>query len=191
MQSGIRSHDGVALEHGLQIPDSISSFVDHWKDQMQQPDMNPFLQYYIEVFLQQQREFQSVLADMDAFCEKKTKYFESQEFFESLNVGLVPDPLKVEPIENVPSGALRNSTSTEQEEQEEETFEPEKESNPKKKAKTAIPKSAIAILKSWLFSHYLHPYPTEEQKLELSEQTGLTPGQLNNWFINARRRILK
>lgn len=46
------------------------------------------------------------------------------------------------------------------------------------------------ILKQWLFTHSYHPYPNDEEKTELCYQTNLTLQQLNNWFINARRRIL-
>jgi len=51
-----------------------------------------------------------------------------------------------------------------------------------------LPKNATNTLKNWLFQHFLHPYPSEDEKRELSGQTGLTITQINNWFINARVR---
>ncbi|KAL0479763.1 homeobox protein PKNOX [Acrasis kona] len=51
-----------------------------------------------------------------------------------------------------------------------------------------LPKHATNVLKTWLFSNFLHPYPSEQQKVELSSQTQLTITQINNWFINARVR---
>ena len=38
---------------------------------------------------------------------------------------------------------------------------------------------------------FQHPYPTEDQKRDLAIQTGLSLLQVNNWFINARRRIVQ
>ncbi|KAH8698768.1 hypothetical protein BGW36DRAFT_294401 [Talaromyces proteolyticus] len=46
----------------------------------------------------------------------------------------------------------------------------------------------VRILKTWLSEHYQHPYPTEEEKIELKERTGLKRSQIANWLANARRR---
>ncbi|XP_011048824.1 PREDICTED: BEL1-like homeodomain protein 11 [Populus euphratica] len=54
-----------------------------------------------------------------------------------------------------------------------------------------LPETSVAILRSWLFEHFLHPYPNESEKLMLASQTGLTKNQVSNWFINARVRLWK
>ncbi|XP_061659440.1 homeobox protein PKNOX2 [Syngnathoides biaculeatus] len=54
-----------------------------------------------------------------------------------------------------------------------------------------LPKHATNIMRSWLFQHLMHPYPTEDEKRQIAAQTSLTLLQVNNWFINARRRILQ
>lgn len=54
-----------------------------------------------------------------------------------------------------------------------------------------LPKQATHVMRSWLFQHIVHPYPTEEEKKVIAGQTNLTMLQVNNWFINARRRILQ
>ncbi|KAI3799369.1 hypothetical protein L1987_34663 [Smallanthus sonchifolius] len=54
-----------------------------------------------------------------------------------------------------------------------------------------LPERAIAVLKTWLFDHFLHPYPSDADKHMLANQTGLTRNQVSNWFINARVRIWK
>uniref|UniRef100_A0AAF5Q4R8 Homeobox domain-containing protein n=2 Tax=Wuchereria bancrofti TaxID=6293 RepID=A0AAF5Q4R8_WUCBA len=58
------------------------------------------------------------------------------------------------------------------------------------KRKTQLPARAVELLKTWLFLHSSHPYPSEKEKAVLSRETGLQMVQINNWFINARRRIL-
>ncbi|CAL0304067.1 unnamed protein product [Lupinus luteus] len=54
-----------------------------------------------------------------------------------------------------------------------------------------LPDRAVAILKAWLFEHFLHPYPTDTDKHMLASQTGLSRNQVSNWFINARVRVWK
>eukprot|EP00958_Prasinococcus_capsulatus_P004130 scaffold382_cov380-Prasinococcus_capsulatus_cf.AAC.44 len=47
------------------------------------------------------------------------------------------------------------------------------------------------VLRKWLFEHFLHPFPTHQQKQELAHASGLGFAQVANWFINARVRIWK
>ena len=46
------------------------------------------------------------------------------------------------------------------------------------------------VLRAWLFQHRYNAYPTRAETLILAMKTELTTKQVQNWFINARRRIL-
>ncbi|KAK5622583.1 Homeobox protein pknox1 [Crenichthys baileyi] len=65
------------------------------------------------------------------------------------------------------------------------------EENSTKNKRGVLPKHATNVMRSWLFQHIGHPYPTEDEKKQIASQTNLTLLQVNNWFINARRRILQ
>ncbi|XP_011023778.1 PREDICTED: homeobox protein knotted-1-like 1 isoform X2 [Populus euphratica] len=61
----------------------------------------------------------------------------------------------------------------------------------KQRKKGKLPKDAKTLLLDWWNHHYRWPYPTEEEKAKLSEITGLDQKQINNWFINQRKRHWK
>ncbi|ERN10462.1 homeotic protein knotted-1 isoform X2 [Amborella trichopoda] len=61
----------------------------------------------------------------------------------------------------------------------------------KKKKKGKLPKDARQTLLSWWDLHYKWPYPSETEKVALAESTGLDQKQINNWFINQRKRHWK
>ncbi|XP_022134695.1 homeobox protein knotted-1-like 6 isoform X2 [Momordica charantia] len=54
-----------------------------------------------------------------------------------------------------------------------------------------LPKEARHILLDWWNIHSKWPYPTEMDKVELAESTGLDQKQISNWFINQRKRHWK
>ncbi|XWS70791.1 hypothetical protein CRYUN_Cryun03dG0079300 [Craigia yunnanensis] len=51
-----------------------------------------------------------------------------------------------------------------------------------------LPGDTTSLLKTWWQSHSKWPYPTEEDKARLVQETGLQLKQINNWFINQRKR---
>ncbi|XP_022926891.1 homeobox protein knotted-1-like LET6 [Cucurbita moschata] len=61
----------------------------------------------------------------------------------------------------------------------------------KKRKKGKLPKEARQQLLDWWSRHYKWPYPSESQKLALAQSTGLDQKQINNWFINQRKRHWK
>ena len=53
---------------------------------------------------------------------------------------------------------------------------------PRKRGK--LPKPVTDFLKDWLHRHSDHPYPSEEEKKQLCNATGLSMSQVSNWMIN-------
>lgn len=51
-----------------------------------------------------------------------------------------------------------------------------------------FPRAAVKVLKDWMLMHIDHPYPTDEEKEDLKQQTGLSLNQISNWMANTRRR---
>lgn len=70
----------------------------------------------------------------------------------------------------------------------EDTKIPTQSSKPKRKM---LPKAATSVLLDWLKKNIDNPYPSDPEKENLRNLTGLALGQINNWFTNARSRRLK
>jgi hypothetical protein len=50
------------------------------------------------------------------------------------------------------------------------------------------PKAVVQSLQTWFREHLDYPYPSDKEKASLCMETQLTHSQINQWFINARRR---
>lgn len=46
-------------------------------------------------------------------------------------------------------------------------------------------------LQKWLLDNFDSPYPEGDVKAQLAKEAGMTVGQVTNWYINARERIIK
>ncbi|KAH3687345.1 hypothetical protein WICPIJ_001689 [Wickerhamomyces pijperi] len=57
-----------------------------------------------------------------------------------------------------------------------------------RKKRQNLPRKTTLVLLNWLSEHLDIPYPSSREKYELLKETNLTIQQLDNWFINARRR---
>ncbi|KAM0872743.1 hypothetical protein ACQ4PT_038522 [Festuca glaucescens] len=57
-----------------------------------------------------------------------------------------------------------------------------------KKKNGRLPRDARQKLLRWWQLHHVWPYPSELEKHALAESTGLDTKQINNWFINQRKR---
>lgn len=57
-----------------------------------------------------------------------------------------------------------------------------------KKTAPRFSKPAIRALRAWFDAHIDYPYPTETEKVELEQLTGLKATQITTWLANTRRR---
>jgi len=90
------------------------------------------------------------------------------------------------PVSTTTTSTAQSNKSQEAAPQEEATTSAN--NNTRKRFGVPYSKPITDLLTHWLLTHAHHPYPTEEEKLELCRQTQLSLNQLNNWFTNARRR---
>lgn len=107
--------------------------------------------------------------------------------------GLVAQPIQIQQpvITNTPSVAASSLLTTVNPVAVTQSQTSLSDDDDRKLKRGVLPKRATQIMKSWLFQHIAHPYPTEDEKRQIAAQTNLTLLQVNNWFINGRRRILQ
>ncbi|KAM5580568.1 homeobox protein SHOOT MERISTEMLESS-like [Rosa sericea] len=156
---------------------------------------------------------------MEAYCEMLAKYHEelTKPFHEAmLGLSKINSQLKalsVSPSYSASTGDLvRQSGSSEEADVNESGIDPRAEDwdikakllqkyggclgslsqeLKQKKKNGKLPKEARVQLQEWWSRNYTWPYPSEPQKLGLAASTGLTVKQINNWFINQRKRHWK
>ncbi|KAJ6236015.1 homeobox protein homothorax [Anaeramoeba flamelloides] len=102
----------------------------------------------------------------------KTKYKDKFKTKSSRQPKYTKKPKRTKKIQNKPKAKVKNK--------------PRGKAKPKSRPNFSKP--VVKILKEWFDCHTEHPFPTKTEKNILVEDTQLTLKQVNNWFINARRR---
>lgn len=59
------------------------------------------------------------------------------------------------------------------------------------KTRSNFTKESKQVLRDWFAQHNAHPYPTDQEKTQLCEASGLKFEQVSTWFINERVRNWK
>uniref|UniRef100_A0A1D1Z4S8 Homeobox protein SBH1 n=1 Tax=Anthurium amnicola TaxID=1678845 RepID=A0A1D1Z4S8_9ARAE len=169
------------------------------------PALDQFMEAYCEMLTKYEEELSKPFKEAMLFLSR----IESQ--FKSLSLSSPPPSLHAPPTgRGEPSD--RNGSSEEDTETNETYIDPQAEDRElkgqllrkysgylgglkqeflKRRKKGKLPKEARHQLLDWWNRHYKWPYPSESQKLALAESTGLDQKQINNWFINQRKRHWK
>lgn len=64
---------------------------------------------------------------------------------------------------------------------------PSHQGEERKESKQFVRKGA-RVLREWFYQHQECPYPDDDEKTQLSRETGFSQKRLSTWFANARRR---
>ncbi|XP_071706362.1 homeobox protein knotted-1-like 6 [Rutidosis leptorrhynchoides] len=154
------------------------------------PELDEFMEMYRQILLKYKSDLTRPFDEATVFLTN----IESQ-----LN-NLCKDDVAVSSEEELSGGETETSTQASREDQElKDTLLRKfgghisslKHEFSKKKKKGKLPNEARQTLLEWWDSHYKWPYPTEADKISLAETTGLDQKQINNWFINQRKRHWK
>ncbi|KAG2393685.1 hypothetical protein C9374_007216 [Naegleria lovaniensis] len=86
------------------------------------------------------------------------------------------------------SSPLLSSSHHHQLESDSESVHDEKSSSKNGKKRKGYSKEITKVLNDWFFANLQNPYPSEEEKKEMVNQTTLSLLQINNWFSNKRVR---
>ena len=57
-----------------------------------------------------------------------------------------------------------------------------------RRSKRMLNPTAVDIMNKWYFEHLHYPYPSDNEKLQLATQGGITVSQVTCWFANKRNR---
>ncbi|XP_006651678.1 homeobox protein knotted-1-like 4 isoform X2 [Oryza brachyantha] len=162
------------------------------------PELNEFMETYIDVLVSYRQELTRPIQEADQFFRNMEAQIDSFTLDDNGSEGANSSEDEQEAAGDM--AGLPEITSPCAEDKELKSHLLNKYSGylsslwrelSKKKKKGKLPRDARQKLLHWWQLHYRWPYPSELEKAALAESTGLDAKQINNWFINQRKRHWK
>jgi homeobox KN domain-containing protein len=141
-----------------------------------------------------------VVTELVIACTKVSMEFVLKSFVESMpsNAHYVDRPLKLIPPKGRPVKQCEPCRTARKSKCPHTRYDYERKkknlttipiNNPKhKRRQIKFSINALQTLENWFNAHRENPYPTEDERIELVKNSGLTKKQVNIWLANARKR---
>lgn len=148
------------------------------------PELDQFMHQYLQLLEVFRGDLQCTFQEADQAC---------REFEKQISQVLGADGLaEIGDREALPPGgesseALRSALKRKYAEK----IKQLNEEFAKKPKKGKLPPEAVESLRQWWNNNLTWPYPTDDVKEDLMKKTNLEESQINNWFINQRKRHWK
>uniref|UniRef100_A0A0E0KHB8 Homeobox domain-containing protein n=1 Tax=Oryza punctata TaxID=4537 RepID=A0A0E0KHB8_ORYPU len=171
----------------------------HQQEQSSDPELDEFMETYIDMLMSYRQELTRPIQEADQFFRNMEAQIDSFTLDDNGSEGGNSSEDEQE-AGGRDMGGLPEITSPCAEDKELKSHLLNKYSGylsslwrelSKKKKKGKLPRDARQKLLHWWQLHYRWPYPSELEKAALAESTGLDAKQINNWFINQRKRHWK
>jgi len=158
------------------------------------PAMDSFLADVIVVLYNRIAHAERALANFAAFKEGYIKQLEKARECKSdarthMSVAAEPE-LIAEKLHNCDAGTYLRGTNRKIAADLSELPSPKKRCSNPPKRRSILPKKITDMLKTWAVDHWHNCYPSDADKKFWMETCGLTRKQIDDWFVNARRRLL-
>jgi len=171
------------------------------QEQPADPELDQFMEIYCHVLVRYRQELTRPIQEADEFFRSMEAQMDTLSLDDNgYEGGGSSDDDEQEPVDLVGLPVAETTGSPSAEDKELKTRLLNKYSGylsslwkelSRKKKKGKLPRDARQKLLHWWQLHYRWPYPSELEKAALAESTGLDAKQINNWFINQRKRHWK
>ncbi|KAF7051986.1 hypothetical protein CFC21_060157 [Triticum aestivum] len=174
------------------LVDELQPSSDDMQEQPADPELDQFMETYRDMLVMYSQELTRQIQEANEFLRSAEAHIDSFALATGNNYnecgGSSEDEQETGDVAGLPSGEGKQLTSQLLDKYSGYLRSLWRDLSGKKKKSGRLPREACQRLLHWWQLHQGWPYPSEPEKLALAESTGLDTRQINNWFINQRKR---